>query len=110
VIPDEGGMLWTDNMQIPKGAAHKYTAELMIDWVYDPAIAAQMAAWIQYVSPVKGAKEALAANEDPEVAALAENALMFPDEGTQAKLHIFMGLTEEEEAYMNDEFSKVTGN
>jgi spermidine/putrescine transport system substrate-binding protein len=110
VVPDEGGMLWTDNMQIPKGAQHKYTAELMIDWVYDPAIAAQMAAWIQYVSPVKGAKEALAANEDPEVAALADNPLMFPDEGTQGMLHIFMGLSEEEETYMNDEFSKVTGN
>ena len=35
-LPDEGGMLWTDNMLIPKGAAHKYTAELMIDFVYDP--------------------------------------------------------------------------
>jgi spermidine/putrescine transport system substrate-binding protein len=97
-------------MQIPKGAQHKYTAELMIDWVYDPVIAAQMAAWIQYVSPVKGAMEALAANEDPEVAALAENPLMFPDDATLAKVHIFMSLDEEEEAYMNDEFSKVTGN
>jgi len=110
VIPDEGGQLWTDNMQIPKGAQHKYTAELMIDWVYDPVIAAQMAAWIQYVSPVKGAKEALAANEDPEVAALAENPLMFPDDAMLAKVHIFMGLDEAEEAYMNNEFSKVTGN
>jgi spermidine/putrescine transport system substrate-binding protein len=110
VIPDEDGVLWTDNMQIPKGALHKYTAELMIDWVYDPAIAAQMAAWIQYVSPVNGAKEALAANADPAVAALAENPLMFPDDATLAKVHIFMGLSEEEEAYMNDEFSKVTGN
>ena len=110
VIPDEGGQLWTDNMQIPKGAQHKYTAELMIDWVYDPAIAAQMAAWIQYVSPVKGAKEALAANSDPEVAALAQNPLMFPDDATLAKVHIFKGLDEAEEAYMNDEFSKVQGN
>jgi len=110
VIPDQGGTLWTDNMQIPKGAQHKYTAELMIDWVYDPAIAAQMAAWIQYVSPVNGAKEALAANEDPEVAALAENPLMFPDDAALATLHIFRGLDEAEEAYLNDEFSKVTGN
>jgi spermidine/putrescine transport system substrate-binding protein len=97
-------------MQIPKGAQHKYTAELMIDWVYDPAIAAQMAAWIQYVSPVQGAKEALAANTDPEVAALAQNPLMFPDDATLAKVHIFKSLDEAEEAYMNDEFSKVTGN
>ena len=61
-LPDEGGMLWTDNMLIPKGAAHKYTAELMIDFVYDPAIAAQIAAWVNYVTPVKGAQEALAAD------------------------------------------------
>ncbi len=54
-------MLWTDNMLIPKGAAHKYTAELMIDCVYDPAIAAQIAAYVNYVSPVKGAEEVLAA-------------------------------------------------
>jgi spermidine/putrescine transport system substrate-binding protein len=109
-IPTQGGMLWTDNMQIPKGAAHKYTAELMINWAYDPVIAAQMAAYIQYVSPVAGCKEAIAANADPEVAALAENPLMFPDDATLAQVHIFMGLTEEQEVYMNDEFSKVTGN
>jgi spermidine/putrescine transport system substrate-binding protein len=109
-IPDEGGMLWTDNMLIPKGAAHKYTAELMIDWVYDPAIAAQLAAYIWYVTPVNGAQEILAADPDPEVSGLAENPLIFPDEATLAKVHIFKGLDEEEETYMNDEFSKVTGN
>jgi len=109
-IPSQGGMLWTDNMQIPKGAAHKYTAELMIDWVYDPVIAAQIAAYVQYVSPVNGAKEAIAANEDPEVAALADNPLMFPDDATLQQVHIFRGLTEEEETYLNDEFSVVTGN
>ncbi|MFH0750956.1 MAG: spermidine/putrescine ABC transporter substrate-binding protein [Chloroflexota bacterium] len=109
-IPDEGGDLWTDNMQIPKGAAHKYTAELMIDWVYNPAIAAQIAAYVQYVSPVAGAKEAIAQSDDPEVAALADNPLMFPDDATLEKVHIFRSLSEDEEAYLNDEFSKVTGN
>jgi spermidine/putrescine transport system substrate-binding protein len=109
-IPAEGGMIWTDNMLIPKGAAHKYTAELMINWVYDPQIAAQMAAWIQYVSPVKGAREALAASEDPEVAALADDPLMFPDDATLARVHIFRDLAADEEAFLNDEFSRVTGN
>lgn len=109
-IPDEGGALWTDNMLIPKGAQHKYTAELMIDWVYKPEIAAQLAAYIWYVTPVNGVKEALAASDDPETAALAENPLIFPDEATLAQLHIIRDLDEEEEAYMNDEFSKVTGN
>ncbi len=109
-IPDEGGMLWTDNMLIPKGAQHKYTAELMIDWVYDPTIAAQIAAYVQYVSPVKGAKEAIAASSDPEVAALAQNPLMFPDDATLAKIHIFKALSEAEETSFNDQFSTVIGN
>jgi spermidine/putrescine transport system substrate-binding protein len=82
----------------------------MIDWVYDPVIAAQIAAYVQYVSPVNGAKEAIAKNEDPEIAALADNPLMFPDDATLQEVHIFRGLTEEEETYLNDEFSVVTGN
>jgi spermidine/putrescine transport system substrate-binding protein len=105
-LPDQGGMLWTDNMLIPKGAAHKYTAELMMDFVYDPQIAAQIAAWVNYVTPVKGAKEALAA-EDPE---LAENPLIFPPDDVLANLHIFKGLSEDEESSFNDRFSEVTGN
>ena len=105
-LPDEGCMLWTDNMLIPKGAANKYTAELMIDFVYDPAIAAQIAAWVNYVTPVKGAKEALAA-EDPE---LAESQLIFPSEDTLAKVTIFKSLNEDEETVFNDKFSEVTGN
>jgi spermidine/putrescine transport system substrate-binding protein len=105
-LPDEGGMLWTDNMLIPKGAQHKYTAELFIDFVYDPAIAAQIAAWVNYVTPVKGAKEALAA-EDPE---LAESPLIFPPDDVLAKVRIFKTLTEDEESEYNDKFSEVTGN
>ncbi len=105
-LPDEGGMLWTDNMLIPKGAANKYTAELFIDFVYDPLIAAQIAAWVNYVTPVKGAKEALAA-EDPE---LAESPLIFPPEEVLAKVKIFKSLDEEEESAYNDAFSVVTGN
>ncbi len=109
-IPSEGGMIWTDNMLIPKGAQHKYTAELMINWVYDPMIAAQIAAYVQYVSPVKGAQEAIAANSDPAVAELAKNPLMFPDAATLAELHIFKALSEAEETSFNDQFSTVMGN
>jgi spermidine/putrescine transport system substrate-binding protein len=105
-LPDEGGMLWTDNMLIPKGAAHKYTAELMIDFVYDPKIAAQIAAYVNYVTPVKGAKEVLAAT-DPELAA---NPLIFPPDDILAKVKIFKGLSEEEESYFNDKFSVLLGN
>ncbi len=105
-LPDEGGMLWTDNLMIPKGAAHKYTAELMIDFVYDPAIAAQVAAWVNYVTPVKGAKEVLAA-ADPE---LAESPLIFPPPDVLAKVKVFKSLTEAEETSFNDKFATLIGN
>ena len=105
-LPDEGGMLWTDNMLIPKGAAHKYTAELMIDFVYDPAIAAQIAAWVNYVTPVKGAQEVLA-ETDPE---LASSPLIFPPADVLAKVKIFKSLTEDEETAFNDKFSALIGD
>ncbi len=105
-LPEEGGMLWTDNMLIPKGAANKYTAELMIDFVYDPVIAAQIAAWVNYVTPVKGAKEALA-ESDPE---LAESPLIFPPADVLANVKIFKTLSEDEESVFNDKFSALTGN
>ena len=54
VYPEEGAMIWTDNMLIPKGAQNQYTAELMMDWVYDVDRAARLANFIYYISPVKG--------------------------------------------------------
>ena len=83
VYPDEGSMYFTDNMLIPKGAANKYTAELMIDWVYDVDRAAQLANFIYYLSPVKGVAEAIK-ELDPEA---AENPLLFPPDEVIAKQH-----------------------
>jgi spermidine/putrescine transport system substrate-binding protein len=77
-----------------------------MDFVYDPKIAAQIAAWVNYVTPVKGAKEALAA-DDPE---LAESPLIFPSDEVLGNVKIFKTLTEEDETYFNDKFSAVTGN
>jgi spermidine/putrescine transport system substrate-binding protein len=84
VIPDEGGMIWTDNMLIPTGG-DVFTASTFMNFVYDPAIAAQIAAYVNYICPVIGAKEE-AAKIDAE---LAENPLIFPDEETLSKVKIF---------------------
>jgi spermidine/putrescine transport system substrate-binding protein len=83
-LPDSGGDIWTDNMLIPQGG-DVYTASTFMNFVYDPKIAAQIAAYINYVSPVKGAKEELA-KIDPK---LASNPLIFPDEDTLSKVKIF---------------------
>ena len=89
--PRRATMIWTDNMLIPKGAANKYTAELMIDYVYDPKIAAQIADYVYYVSPVKGADDEIKAL-DPDA---ATNPLLFPPPDVVAKQHNFQFLSDE---------------
>ena len=83
-IPKDGGMIWTDQMLIPTGG-DVFTASTYMNFVYDPKIAAQIAAYVNYVTPVKGAKEELA-KTDPETAA---NPLIFPDDETLAQVSGF---------------------
>jgi spermidine/putrescine transport system substrate-binding protein len=105
VLPKEGGMLWTDNMCIPKGAENKGQAELWINFYYEPENAATIEAWVNYVCPVKGAAEAmLALDED-----LAANELIFPTDEMTARLHQFRATTADEETRWAEDFSKVLG-
>ena len=105
VIPEEGATIWTDNMMIPVSSENQYAAETMMNFVYDPEVAAKVAAEVNYVTPVKGAREALEAS-DPELAA---NELIFPSDETLAKLHPYVDLTEEEEKRMNEAMQAVVG-
>jgi spermidine/putrescine transport system substrate-binding protein len=107
VFADEGVMFWTDNCVIPKGAVHKGTAELMIDWCYVPEHAAQIEAGVSYVTPVKGVQELFAASADNK--ALATDPLRFPPAELEPKLVQFGILSEEDEAYFNDQFAKIIG-
>ena len=86
VVPDKGAMIWTDNMLVPLGGSSA-TASTFMNFVYDPKIAAQIAAYVNYVTPVKGAKEELA-KTDPETAA---NPLIFPTDEMLAEVHGFSG-------------------
>jgi spermidine/putrescine transport system substrate-binding protein len=105
VVPGDGGMLWSDNLMVPKGAGNKAGAEKLIDFYYDPRIAAEVAAYVNYVTPVRGAQEAMK-DVAPE---LADNELIFPTEDTLATLHSFKVLDEGEEKEYQDMFLKVIG-
>lgn len=109
LFPDEGVMFWTDNCVIPKGAAHKGTAELMIDYCYVVEHQAQIEAGISYVTPVKGVKEFYAASSDPEIKKLADDPLRFPPDNLTPKLVQFGILNEADEKYFNDKFAAVIG-
>src|SRR4051794_38845286 len=105
VIPDEGALLWTDNMMMPQKPPHPYAAEAMMNFVYDPQIAAQLAAAINYVTPVVGTQEAIQ-KIDPS---LVHAPTVFPDDATRTKLHPYVTLTASEERQMNEAMQKVTG-
>jgi spermidine/putrescine transport system substrate-binding protein len=75
-MPDEGCVIWSDNMVFPVGAPNPEAALAWADYVYDPEVAAPLAAYITYVSPVDGVQEVLQ-QSDP---ATANNPLIFPDE------------------------------
>ena len=105
VVPDAGCTLWSDNFVIPIRTPHKTNAEKLIDWYYQPEIAAAAADYIAYISPVVGVKDAMA-DLDPEI---LEDPLIFPDDDTLAKAFVFMGLTEEQENRCNRAFARLTG-
>ena len=73
-MPTEGCMLWSEDMVIPIGAPNPTAAEAFMNYVYEPEVQANIAEYVNYVTPVEGVKEVLA-KRDPE---LAENQLIFP--------------------------------
>ena len=119
VVPDEGGILWTDNMAIPKGAEHPNDALAMMNFLYEPEIAAQVAEYVNFITPVPGAQEIIRANAqaaadegDQETAdyltAVADSPLVFPTEDMLSRVYNYKVLDEEEERLWNELFQEVT--
>jgi spermidine/putrescine transport system substrate-binding protein len=104
-LPKTGHTLWSDNFVIPNQAQHKKNAERLIDYYYDPEVFADVAEWVNYIPPVKGTVDVLT-KKDPEV---ADNPLIFPDEETRSRSHVFRGLSEDEETKYNKQFQTLIG-
>ena len=103
--PEEGAMLFTDNMVMPAKVEHPYAAETMMNYVYEPEVMAKIAAYVNYIPPVKGVKEILA-KDDPK---LAENQLIFPPEDVASNLHPYPALSPGDERQMQEAMAQVTG-
>jgi len=82
VLPKAGGMIWTDNMLIPKGG-NAYAASVVMNWFYRPEIAAEVEDYVNYICPVVGADKVLE-KKDP---AVAKNPLIFPTKEMLANVH-----------------------
>jgi len=107
-LPESGGTISGDNLMIPSTASAegKANAEKLINFYYDPAIAAEVAAYVNYVCPVKGAQEEME-KIDP---ALAGSPFIFPDAAMSSKLNVFRSLTPAEETAWSEAFQKAAGN
>jgi len=104
-LASEGGMLWTDNMMVPKGAVHADAAKKLIDYYYDPEVSAHVSAAVDYISPVKGSDAFLATLAPTK----KDSPLINPPADWSARLHPFGVLSEDDETYFNEQFAKVIG-
>lgn len=105
VTPEEGVMLWSDNMLVPNLAEHQANAQTWMNYYYQPDVAAKLAAWVNYICPVKGAQEEME-KLDPS---LVDNPLIFPDDGMLAQTMSFMALDEAQITKYEGDFADVTG-
>ena len=108
-IPESGGTLWSDNLMVPITSTHRRNAQKLIDYYYDPAVAAEVAAYVNYVCPVDGAQAEME-KIDPE---LAQSPFIFPTAEFIAENNIqtFRALEPEEDIEYADLWSsRVMGN
>ncbi|MCX5404307.1 spermidine/putrescine ABC transporter substrate-binding protein [Streptomyces sp. NBC_00335] len=109
VVPEEGGELWAESLLVPNLARHKANAEALIDYYYDPEVAALLAAYVNYVCPVPAAREVLAASDDQETAELAENPLIFPDEDMRKRLVVARDISSAERSSFAKRWNGIVG-
>jgi len=109
VTPEEGLMIWADNMLVPNLATHQANAEKWIDYYYEPEVAARLADYVYYICPVKGAEEAMEKIDPDLLANKALKNLIFPDDDTLKQTVKFMALDEAQIRRYEGDFADVTG-
>ena len=105
-VPESGGVVFADNLLIPKSSQYKDLAEKVVDYFYNPKIAAEVSQYVGYVSPVKGAQEE-AAKLDPE---LAKNKWVFPTKEQFDLVEFFIIPDAQRDANLREKWQKVLGN
>ena len=96
-LPEEGSNLFNDAMCIPANCKNKENAELFINFMCEPEIAAANAEYINYGTPNEGALELL----DEE---MLEDELINPPEEYLEKCYAFSNIDDDIYAYMQKRF------
>ncbi|MFD5782668.1 PotD/PotF family extracellular solute-binding protein [Streptomyces sp. NPDC126933] len=104
-IPETGYIISSDNLLVPAKARHKTNAEKLIDHYYQPPVAAQLAAYINYVCPVDGVRAELTKIDK----SMADNTLILPDAAMASSSHAFRSLSSKEETAYEEKFAQLIG-
>jgi spermidine/putrescine transport system substrate-binding protein len=105
VVPTEGLSLWSDNMMVPNKADHLANAQELINYYYEPEVAARLAAWVNYICPVQGAEEEMAKIDE----SLVGNPLIFPTADDLARTFAFQSVDTKTRETYDKEFNQVIG-
>jgi spermidine/putrescine transport system substrate-binding protein len=104
-LPDSGGTLWSDNMLIASTSSHQANAMKLMNYYYEPAVAAKVAQYVNYICPVQGAQAEME-KIDPKLAA---SEFIFPTAETLSRARVFPKLTSGQEQTFNEQWSTATG-
>jgi spermidine/putrescine transport system substrate-binding protein len=115
VVPEEGGVIWTDNMCIPAHAAHPLDAMTYMDFVYRPDVAAMIADGVNYITPVPAtqqifrndAKQATSKDDREYYRNLSQSPLIFPTAADQRRLFRYRVLSDTELTTWNKLFEPI---
>jgi spermidine/putrescine transport system substrate-binding protein len=105
VVPEEGLAIWADNMMVPNKADHKANAEALMNYYYEPEVAATVSAWVNYICPVEGAQQAMEKIDK----SLVDNDLIFPTPDFLAQTFLFQNLDEKTSRTYATDFTKAIG-
>jgi spermidine/putrescine transport system substrate-binding protein len=114
VIPKEGAILWTDNMVLLKHIEHAVDAMMLMDWFYQPKIAAEVAEYVNYITPVPVARKVIrqdaanaSGNQRAALDSVATSPLVFPSTSDYQKLYRYRDLTNVEVDTWNSIFEPI---
>jgi spermidine/putrescine transport system substrate-binding protein len=103
ITPKEGGVLWTDNLVLLKNLRNPVSSMMLMDYYYQPKVAAEVAEYVNYITPVPGAQQvvkqdasAASGSDKAGLNLLARSPLVFPTAADYSKLYRYRTLTNSE--------------
>ncbi len=100
-LPDEGAVVWVDNLAIPTDAPNKALAEVFIDYILDPHVGADISNYTAYASPNKTAIAEGLIDE-----AYLSSPIIYPSEAAMQNLFAILDEPEAEQIY-NDAWDEI---